>query len=116
MLTDQYGGDQDKLIRELLSKSEKELLASCEVEKPSIVSLSSQSLLNPQSLPEQIKGWHYTTALTEPGPVNFVFKNVGQTPVDLEGETMPFEQAFPELTSLIEEIKNQPQLYLKQSV
>ena len=116
LLTDQFVGDQDRLIKELLSRSEEDLLARCKMDEPSIVNLSPQSLLHPEVLPEQIKGWHYTTAPTEPGPVSFVFKKVGQTPVDLEGEIIPFEQAFPELTILIEEIKNQPQLYLKQSV
>ncbi|KKP86934.1 MAG: hypothetical protein UR89_C0010G0005 [Candidatus Roizmanbacteria bacterium GW2011_GWA2_35_8] len=86
--------EQPELLRLLLTASEKELLT------PDLLSAF------------QSYGWYYSTLPGNYGSKKFILKDIGQTLIDANGEITTFDEAFPDLMKLKEDIRGQPLLYL----
>lgn len=63
-----------------------------------------------------LRGWSYSSLSTDPEFVALVFKDIGQPLVDVGDEVLTFDRAFPQLTQINRDIKNQPPLYLQHFV
>ncbi len=114
---DIFGKAEKRLVGHLMSTTEERALRCELAERMPILSLNQTSLLHPEILPAQIKGWFYSS---EPGrypPESFVFKDILDTLVWLDGQILPIGDAFPDLMGVgktIEEHIQSSPLYLRQ--